>query len=73
MQSWKAKPKTFTVRQREDRGRIFWQIGENIIADASYYNGSFAKRCFDKFVSKGLAPEYIDGATEPKPEDIRNV
>ena len=67
MTRWKTKDKFFTVRQREERGRLFWQIGENINGDQAYYNGSCAKRWFDRYAKRGLVPQFENDATEPMP------
>jgi len=65
MQRWSAKPKTFLVRQRMSYDRPTWQIGQDVIGDASFYTREFACRCFDKLIKRKLTPVYEDNATSP--------
>lgn len=67
MTRWTAKPKTFTVRQRTGPyDIIYWQIGENVCGDQSYYLREYAIRCFDKLLKRKLAPVFEDGASDPR-------
>jgi hypothetical protein len=63
------RKQTFTVRQQYSRDILTWQVGTNIVGDQSFYTRDFAIRCFEKLLSRGCVPEYIDGATDPRGGD----